>query len=472
MERDISTIFALSTAFGKAGVAVVRLSGPRVISVVRAFGYDGDIVDRRATYVRLHSPFNQREVVDNALFIYFAAPRSFTGEDVLELHVHGSIAVVKEVLEILGQMEGLRLAEPGEFTKSAFMNGKLDLIQVEALNDLISAENRLQKNLAIHGISGQLKQLYDGWRSDLVGIMTTLEAYIDFPDDDIPLAAIQDARSKILSLMQAVENYVAESKRMQSVLDGVKVPVVGSTNVGKSSIVNLMLGRSSSIVTEIAGTTRDVLQSSMEIDGMPVILLDTAGMRISDDPIEREGVRRSKEATANAHIILMVLDINDADIFNFVHEYGAEISQDAYLVVALNKSDLIACTDDMEKQRYIKQKSLELDAALRNNGVRNEYVVVDVSAYDAADRRKLCNALAEAMKQFSYSDEEAVITNIRQMQRLESCVRYLRSACEQPYMELMTQDVRFAAGELSVLVGDIDLDDILDELFSNFCIGK
>lgn len=437
----MDTIYGLSTILGRSGVAVVRISGPKSLDLFKAF-IGREIEPRKATFATLKAPFTG-EILDKIITIYFKGPNSFTGEDIVEFHLHGSIAVIKDLLNELSNIPYVRCAQPGEFTRQAFQNGKMNLIEVEALADLIHSETTAQRRTAIHQISGHLTALYNSWKQSIIEIMAQFEAYIDFPDDDIPHEAINRGLQIINLLSEQIRDHLIISERATAMVNGISIAIGGPPNVGKSSIMNLLAKQEIAIVSDIAGTTRDILQVKMEISGVGVTIYDTAGIRENaSDEVEKEGIRRAKSAMESADIKIYVFDIcNIEEMRNF------SIEDDA--VVILNKSDLLSDVGDVAKNfiAFSVKNSHNLDRLLS----KIQSIVEDK-----------CSLASDAI----------VTTHQRQKEKLLDVLFYLRSIDLMEPLEMTAEKVRSAVASIEYITGKITLDDILDKIFSSFCIGK
>ena len=439
MKKD--TIYALSTVVGKAGVAIIRIAGPDSKVVLEQLSGLSGPSPRRAYFCSLRAPESQ-EVLDEAVFIYFEGPKSFTGDDIVELHLHGSVSVVNDVLEVLSKFPCLRLAEPGEFSKRAFLNGKMDLTRAEGLASLIDAETSVQRRVALRQLSGELEQLYDKWRNDLIAVLALLEAFIDFPDDDVPQDVLKEAAEKVAGLNDAIKRHLQSKNCGEVIARGINIAIVGAPNVGKSTLLNLLSKRDIAIVSNIAGTTRDVLQVKIDLKGYPVVLYDTAGIRETDDVIEREGVRRAKKVLDNADIQIAMLDASNVKELDL-----KELDNDRQITV-LNKSDL---SFDLDKYPNAVHMS-----ALTGEGVED-----------------FLDVLLELISVKYTPSNEPMITKIRYRKALESCVENLNYfSLEGKPLELAAEDVRLAANSIGSILGKVDVEEILDLIFSSFCIGK
>lgn len=432
------TIFAPATAAGRAAVAVIRVSGPDSSKVLQQLA--GSLpAPRRAVRRRLKSG---GEVLDEALVLWLPGPGSFTGEDSAELQLHGGKAGVEAVSRALA-LSGLRLAEPGEFSRRAFQNGKLDLTQAEAIADLVDAETDAQRRQALGQLEGELSARYEAWRGRLVQALARLEAAVDFPDEDLPETLQAEVGGRIGQLALELEDALADQERGERVREGFRIALIGAPNAGKSSLLNRLAGREAAIVTEIAGTTRDVIEVPAVISGFKVLFADMAGLRESADPIEAEGVRRARAWAESADLRLWVVDQADPV------EVTEAVRPGDLLV--LNKADLPA-------GRRTALPSLE---------------TVRVSAKTEAGLEALWSALSLRVEGLTGGDFPAV-TRLRHRRHLKEAAEALRrgqsALARSP--ELGAEDLRHAALALGRIAGRIDPEQVLDEVFSSFCIGK
>ncbi|MEX2454665.1 MAG: tRNA uridine-5-carboxymethylaminomethyl(34) synthesis GTPase MnmE [Rhodospirillaceae bacterium] len=452
------TIFALASAAGRAGVAVLRLSGPRAGSAVQALSGGAALAGlpppRTARRCRFTDPADG-SALDDGLLLWFPAPHSFTGEDVAELHVHGGRATVEAVAGALLRL-GLRLAEPGEFSKRAFLAGKIDLTEAEAIADLVDADTDAQRRQALGQLKGGLAGQLEGWRAALVDTLAHIEAWIDFPDEDLPAGVEAAARARIGGLAAEIHAFLDDNRRGERLRDGFRVAIVGAPNVGKSSLLNAIAARDAAIVSETAGTTRDVIEVHLDLGGWPVTLADTAGLRDSADEIEREGVRRALERAAQADFRLVV----------FAADAAADAASRAVLtsggsLAVVNKADL---GDDGP-------------AGLENTGA------VRVSAKTGAGIPALLSHIgAAAAASFGGGDDggggsgrparAAPLTRLRHRTAVADCADALDRAVAAEAPELAAEDLRLAARALGRVTGRVDVEDLLDAIFRDFCIGK
>lgn len=453
MQHD--TIFALASAPGRGGVAVIRLSGPQAGAALERLSGKPCPPPRLASRARFMDP-RDGAVLDDGLVLWFPGPASFTGEDVVELQGHGGRAVTESLLDALCQIPGLRPAEAGEFSRRAFHNGKLDLTQAEAIADLVNAETAAQQRQALRQMDGALATLYDGWRSGLVRSLAHLEAYIDFPDEDLPPEVDQGARDGILSLAQAIDRHLADGHRGERLRDGLSVAIVGAPNAGKSSLVNALARRDAAIVSATAGTTRDVVEVHLDLGGYPVVLADTAGLRETAEDIEAEGIRRAQARAAQADLKVAVFD---GTSWPQLDSHTVNLVDDSTLVV-INKGDQF----DTASLLAALQAETALVAGQRP-------VLVSVKSGDGMTA--FLATLEEAVKARLESHGSApALTRARHRTALEDCATCLHRSLRAPALELMAEDLRLAARALGRITGRVDVEDLLDVIFRDFCIGK
>jgi len=430
------TIFAPATARGRAGVAIVRVSGPSAGTALERLS--GALPPPRlARFAALSDPATG-EAIDQALVLWFPGPASFTGEDVAEFHVHGGPAVVAAMLAALGRIDDCRMAEAGEFSRRAFLNGKLDLTQVEGLGDLIEAETAAQRRQALGQMAGGFARIAEGWARHLTRTLAHVEAAIDFPDEDLPDDLLGPARLVAESLSQEIGARLADGRRGEILRDGLSVALIGPPNSGKSSLMNALAGRDAAIVSAQAGTTRDVIEVHLDLGGYPVILADTAGIRDSVDPIEAEGIRRAKARALAADLRLLVLDAGAPDSLN-----GFAVGGDAATLLVWNKVD---------------------QALPPTSGLA-------VSAATGAGLGALIDVLATRAEGMLGGDAP-IVTRERHRQALEECVGSLGRAVGGADPALVAEDLRLAVRALGRITGRVDVEDLLDVIFRDFCIGK
>jgi tRNA modification GTPase len=452
---DRSTIFALSSGRLPAAIAVVRISGPQAgVALEKLIGRVPE--PRRAALVGVRDPANG-EPIDEALALWFPAPHSETGEDIAELQLHGGHAVVSAVLGALGTVPGCRLAEPGEFTRRAFEAGRLDLTAVEGLGDLIAAETQAQRRQAFRQLKGLIGDRAETWRKRLIEALALVEARIDFSDEaDVPEDLIGPALHAAQQLRGEIAAILNDGRRGERLRQGFVVAIAGPPNAGKSKLINMLSRREAAIVSPYAGTTRDVIEVHLDLDGFPVTLLDTAGIRESNEPIEQEGIRRARERAASADLVLWVVDAAAAED-NSRHTLGAGVSE---VWVIENKLDLL-------ENKYLDRI-----------GPQTEYrFILSLSAASGEGVDALVAGLSAHAKAFFASAESGVVTRARHRQALEETVAALDRALAEGEKasgreELVAEELRAAATVLGRLTGRVDVEDILDVIFRDFCIGK
>jgi len=438
----MQTIFALSSAPGKAGVAVIRLSGAQAKVALQRLQAPLPS-PRMATLAMLKDA--QGMPIDQALALYFPAPHSFTGEDVVELHIHGSRAVTEQLLGIFSAMPELRLAEPGEFTRRAFLNGKMDLTAAEGLADLINAETAAQQKQALRLLKGEAATFYEKLRQGIVHVLALLEAYIDFPDEDIPEHILAEIHAEVQTLISIIEAQLQDSRVGEKIRDGVRVAILGAPNVGKSSLMNLLARRDVAIVSHIAGTTRDVIEVHLDMGGYSVILSDTAGIREQAGEIEAEGIRRSFARAQEADIRIVMFDAAFPD-------YSPSVRLiDADTIVVINKSDLGLPSPLPNLEQPPIAISVNTGHGLDN-------------LMDALERRIAAATAVEA----------GFITRSRHRAHLTHAIAHLKRYAENPTvgLELRCEELRRAAAEIGKITGTIATDELLGHIFVSFCIGK
>lgn len=430
-EQKRDTIFALSTAPGAGAVAVVRVSGPDAESAL-ALTRGGSVAPRTAVLRRVFEPSNGSRI-DDALIMWFPAPKSYTGENVLEIQTHGSRAVIGALTGALAKLPRFRPAEPGEFTRRAVENGRMDLTRAEAIADLVAAETEAQRKLALQQYDGALADLYQQWRGQLIRAAAWIEAAIDFPDEEIPENTWSDSRSTLTALKRQLLAHLNDQRRGEIVREGFQIAVIGPPNAGKSSLVNALARRDVAIVSDIPGTTRDIIEVKLDLGGYAVVLADTAGLRQSLEPIEQEGVRRALARAEAADFRLVVQDAT-AD------QTGLEGD-----LVIHNKADLVESRQPDEL--YISAKTGEgLDELVR------------VLTAKAAERMSV--------------GEAPLLTRARHRHAVERAAAEIGAAMDEREPELAAERLRRAMRHLGRITGAVDLDELLDVVFRDFCIGK
>jgi tRNA modification GTPase len=438
------TIFALSTGRPPAAIAIVRISGPAACTALEKL-VGKNPAPRVATFATLRSAAGS--VIDDAVVLYFPEPHSATGEDVAELQLHGSRAVLAMLFDELGRIDGMRPAEAGEFTRRAFENGKLDLTEAEGLDDLIHADTEAQRRQALRQFKGFLGRRAEDWRRQIIEASALVEAGIDFSDEsDVPDELIAPAREKIARLASEIDATLATSARSERLREGLVVAIAGPPNVGKSTLLNRLARREAAIVSPYAGTTRDVIEVHLDLDGYPVVLLDTAGIRDTSDPVEEEGVRRARERAADADLVLWLTE-------PVADKYQPEPAGTTWRVI--NKIDLA------------DRESVREPSAFAGP-------TFEISAKAGQGIAELTDALGRFAAAYFADGESALVTRARQKALLEAALSALRRAgqVQAGSDEILAEELRLAAHALGRLLGRVDVEDILDKIFKDFCIGK
>ena len=442
------TIYALSSGPGISGVAVIRISGPETKKIIEKITVDPFPKAREATLKKINK-INTNELIDEGILLWFPAPQSYTGEDMAEFHVHGSRAVIEAILRSISIIENCRLAEPGEFTKIAFQNGKINLLKAESISDLISSETEIQRQQAIKIMSGKNSEKFNSWREGLLKILSNVEAKIDFPDEDLPEDIIKNIKINSEKIKSEIMKTLNDQKVGERIREGFKIAIVGPTNAGKSSLLNYLSRREVAIVSEIAGTTRDVIETHLNIDGLPVVVSDTAGIRESKDEIEKKGIKLALKRAEDADLNIVIIEPKSVHFTDFLRDLISEKS-----ILAVNKSDL-----GIENISYEFKKYNPIYISLKNEKNLDQLIT--------AIKKKLKN-------QFIISDD-ILITRERHRQHLEQCVSNLekfKNKNESEDFDKAAEDLRLATRHLGMIVGKVDVEEVLGSIFNDFCIGK
>lgn len=445
---DNQTIYALSTVYGKSGVAVIRISGNNALAALKKMTSldTTKIKPRYAYFVSLKN--NEGNTLDKCLILYFKAPNSFTGEDIVEIQTHGSKAVISGVLSTLAQIEGFRMAEPGEFSKRAFYNGKMDLTEAEGLADLIDAETSEQQKYAMRQMEGGLKNLYDDWREQLLKILAHLEAFIDFPDEDIPNNVMSEMKNNVFKLENSVYEHLKSDNIGERLREGFRVVIVGPPNAGKSSLLNVIANREAVIVSDIAGTTRDAIDIHLDIKGYPVMFTDTAGLREANEEIEKKGIEIAYSKIKSADFIICLFDASKdgVQIFDNIRK---SFKNNTFLVA--NKCDKLTS----EQCSVLEKQGCILISAKQKEGIS-----------------QILDRIYEFICERFTSNSNLLITRSRYREALQEVMENLQHFSFDKEIELTAEDIRLAARALGKITGRIEVNEILDKIFGDFCIGK
>lgn len=444
------TIFACATGLGPSAIAIVRISGPKALDALRALG--GKVgTPRRLMTTELRS-LDGKISLDAALSAHFPGPHSYTGETIVELHLHGGRSVLSGILAELSRIRGLRPAEAGEFTRRAFENGKIDLTEAEAIGDLIAADTSAQQRQALRQLSGEFGRLCESWRARLLRALAHLEAFIDFPDEDLPAELEGEIAAAVQQLADEIQQHLQDDRRGERLRNGFHIAIIGPPNAGKSSLLNALARRDVAITAETAGTTRDVVEVQLDLGGFPVTVADTAGLREAADAIEAEGVRRALARAGEADLRLIVLDAADPNSWKGMPGDATACLIDANAIVVLNKVDLVG--------RHLPTIGIEMQP--HNLSVRSGEGFSEL----------LQKLTAEIAARMPGEDAGPLITRARHRAALEECLVALRRHDIDKLPELAAEDLRLAARALGRITGRVDVEDLLDLIFREFCIGK
>lgn len=451
------TIYALSSAPGQAGVAVIRVSGRQADRLCADIA--GDLPDpRRAALRTLRDP-ETRAPIDRALVLRFPGPESYTGEDIIEFQVHGGRAVRDALFVVMARYDRVRLAEPGEFSRRAFVHGRLDLTEAEGVADLIAAETEAQRRAALDQAGGALSRLHAGWRHRLVRQLAHVEAWLDFPDEDLPDSVLMDLRAAVAALTKEIADHLADARMGERLRDGVSVAIVGPPNAGKSTLLNVLAEREVAIVSEKPGTTRDLLEVHLNLGGWPVVLVDTAGLRETDDSVEQEGVRRARARAASADLVLSLCPASAGSSAPQFESYRGG-SHEMHPDVGPEVIRVLSQTD-----------RTDLDLQVQFDGTYD----IAISATTGAGLLALASLLAGRAEALTDAAGRVLPTRLRHRQGLQETLQALGRATswnpERP-PELLAEDLRLAVRALGRIAGTVDVEDLLDVIFRDFCIGK
>ena len=454
------TIYALSSGPGISGVAVIRLSGQDTSKAIQLLT-GKELPKPRVATLRKINKINTSELIDEGLILWFPGPESYTGEDMAEIQVHGSKAVVDALHSSLSDIENCRLAEPGEFTKLAFQNGKINLLKAESIADLISSETEIQRQQAIKIMNGKSADQFNFLREKLLKILSHVEAKIDFPEEDLPNNVLDEIKNSSDEVINKIKKILNDQKVGERIREGFKIAIVGPTNAGKSSLMNYLSNRDVAIVSEIAGTTRDVIETHLNINGYPVIISDTAGIRDSKDEIEKKGIKLALQKAEESDLKIVVLHPENLDFKPFLEDSNSENT-----IVVLNKSD-IKLGKPPGIGNYFRfnhlGKNLK-DINIIHTSIKEEENLVD-----------LINAIKEKLKNKFISSDDILITRERHRQHLQQCLDHLNNFNQKKEIEdfdKAAEDLRLATRHLGMIVGKVDVEEILGSIFNDFCIGK
>ncbi len=440
-------IYALSSGRGPSGIAIVRISGRETLKICQNLTKSKDIKSNEVNYCKFYNPNNGNVIDPEALLLWFPGPNSYTGEDLAELQIHGSNAVINALLRVLSEQKNCRLAEPGEFTKIAFQNDKIDLLKAESIGDLIHSETELQRQQAVKLVQGNASNYYNDLREKIIKSLAFIEAKIDFAEEDLPEKVLKDAHKSIKEIHSEIKKIIEDNKVGEKIRDGFRVSITGEVNAGKSSLLNLLSKREVAIVSDEAGTTRDVIEIYLNLNGYPVILADTAGIREAKNEVEKKGISLALGKSKEADLNIIVIDNSSKKINKEIQNM---INKDT--IILLNKSDV----SDKQNHKFNVDTVL---ASVKNN--KNIDKLIDLIK-------------AKLSKKFT-SNNSALITRERHRIKLNDCLKEIDKFLKKDQnkdLELAAEDLRMATRHLGSIVGKVDVEEILGSIFKDFCIGK
>ena len=439
-------IFALSSGRGPAGIAIIRLSGKDANKISKIITKQKTLKSAEINLCKFYNPVDNN-LIDEGILLWFPKPNSFTGDNLVEFHVHGSNAIVSLFLKVLSEQDDCRLAEPGEFTKIAFQNNKIDLIEAESIGDLINSETELQRKQAVNLVQGGASSHYNDLREKLIKALAYIEAKIDFAEDDLPEKVLQEVHKSIQDIYQQIKKILEDDKIGEKIREGFRVSIVGEVNAGKSSLLNLLSKREVAIVSEEEGTTRDVIETYLNLDGYPVILADTAGIREARNEVEKKGISLAIKKSSEADLKIVMIDNSSAKVNSKIEEL---IDTDS--IVLLNKSDI------NDKQNYNYEADTVLISIKKNRNID-----------------QLIKKLKEKLNNKFTSTDSILISRERHRVKLNECLKEIDNFLQKDQkkdIELAAEDLRIATRHLGSLVGKVDVEEILGSIFKDFCIGK
>ena len=442
------TIYALSTGAGTSGLAVIRVSGKNTVEVIKKLT-GAKLPTPRVATLKKFNKNGGKELIDEGVIIWFPGPNSYTGEDLAEFHVHGSRAVIKAMHLAISKIKNCRLAEPGEFTKRAFQNGRINLLKAESIADLISAETEIQRKQALKIMSGKSSDKFNLWREKLLKILSHVEAKIDFPEEDLPQNIMKEIQKKSYDVLKEIKKSLNDQKVGERIREGFKIAILGPPNSGKSSLLNYFSKRDVAIVSEIAGTTRDVIETHLNLDGYPVIVSDTAGIRSSKNEIEKKGIKIALKRAEDADLKLVIIS---AKKLNFTNLLKKLLMENAILV--LNKSDLVKGKLNSKFKKY-------------------NHVLISIKK--DLNLNKLITKIKSKLKNKFTTTEDILITRERHRQNLINCAQHLEKFQKKKSVQdfdKAAEDLRLATRHLGMIVGKVDVEELLGSIFNDFCIGK
>ncbi len=442
------TIYALSSGSGVSGIAVIRVSGKNTAEVIKRLT-GSSLPQPRVATLKKFNKNGQKQLIDEGVVLWFPGPNSYTGEDLAEFHVHGSRAVINAMHSAISKIKNCRLAEPGEFTKRAFQNGRINLLKAESVADLISSETEIQRKQAVKIMSGQSADKYNSWREKLLKSLSHIEAKIDFPEEDLPKNIMNEIQKTSINVLKEIKKTLNDEKVGERIREGFKIAILGPPNSGKSSLLNYLSKRDVAIVSEIAGTTRDVIETHLNLDGYPVIVSDTAGIRSSKNEIEKKGIKIALKRADDADLKLVIVSAKNVDFTNVLKKL---LTKNAILVV--NKSDLVK-------------------GKLNSKFKKHEHILISIKK--DLNLNKLIKKIKSKLKNKFTTTEDILITRERHRQNLINCAHHLdkfhKKKADHDF-DKAAEDLRLATRHLGMIVGKVDVEELLGSIFNDFCIGK
>ena len=440
-------IYALSSGSGPSGIAIIRLTGKDALKISELITKKKKLKFKKINFCKFYNPSNDT-LIDEGLLLLFPSPNSFTGDDLVEFHIHGSNAVISYFLGVLSEQDNCRLAEAGEFTKVAFQNNKIDLIKAESIGDLIHSETELQRQQAVKLVQGNASNYYNNLREKLIKSLAYIEAKIDFAEDDLPKSVLKEVKKSIKEVHSDIKKILEDHKVGEKIRDGFRVSIVGEVNAGKSSLLNLLSKRDAAIVSEEKGTTRDVIEVYLNIDGFPVILADTAGIRDSKNEVEKKGISLAISKSKESDLSLIVIDNSSKSIDPKIKKL---INKDS--IIVLNKSDI----DDKQNHNFAESS------------------VVLISVKNNKNITQLTTTIKKRLSSKFITSNNVLVTRERHRIKLNDCLKEIDSFLKKDQnkdIEIAAEDLRMATRHLGGIVGKVDVEEILGSIFKDFCIGK
>ena len=463
----MTTVFSTITSTNGGSVAIIRISGEKTVNCLNALGINKKLNHNQILFTKIYD-LEHNKLLDEAVISSFEAPNSFTGENVIEINIHNSIFIIKRIFAILSKVEDVAIAEAGEFSKRAFLNGKIDLVQAEAIPDLIRAETEIQHRQALQQLTGTLGQKYENWRSEIIQALSMIEAVIDFPEDDLPTEIIDSVENKVQNLIAGITLHLQNKSIGQKIKQGLSLVIIGSPNVGKSSLINFLAQSEVAIVSDIAGTTRDIIDTHLEIAGMMVKISDTAGIRKTNNPIEKEGIERAIKRASEADFKVFVVELNNYQILT---ENSHLIDERSLIIINKIDNNHLGENLNLNDEEIINLKVNNWLQNLDNQSLRA--MIIPVSIKENLNMNKFLQSLEIIIgKTFIIGSNVEMITQQRYINALQKALEALKNFDLNNNIEIAGEELRIASREIGKITGKVGVENILDNIFSKFCIGK